>query len=139
MKKEINTNKKDFLTLFLGTVESNSHNKETAKEFLSSEGLGVDNIIADGIQKIRAMQLEIEAEKTMLEQQVMEESKKSVEKWVDDLLNKVDFSFNKVAQEEQLAVSFRNMENLSPNDIRNILIKHFTLKFLDNHDTREGL
>ena len=137
MKKEIKKNKKDFLALFLGTVESNCHNGEAAREFLSSESLGVDNIISDGLRKIRAMQLEIEAEKTTQEQSAMEENQRKAEKWVDDLLRSMDFSFSTVAQEENLSVSFRNIESLSTEDIRNILVKHFTLKFLNEQSAKK--
>ncbi len=51
--------------------------------------------------------------------------------WVDSLLSNIDFSLPELVREEELTMSFRNIEHISKDDIKKILVKHFTLKFLE--------
>jgi hypothetical protein len=81
------------------------------------------------------MQMEIQAQKTKDEMLASEEIKRKAVKWVEDLLNSADFSLVDLVKEEELALSFRNIDKLSKEDIKKILVKHFTLKFL--HDKKE--
>ena len=60
-----------------------------------------------------------------------EKIKAQATQWVDELLSKVDFSLPELVRKEELTVSFRNVEHLSQEDIRVILIRHSTLKFLN--------
>lgn len=134
MKKEINKDKTDIITLLLNTVENDSRSKEAAKEFLASENLGVDNIISNGLLRIKRMQMEIEARKTEKEMLDADTYKKQAEEWVEKLLAEFDFSLPAIIEREKLSVSFRNVESLDPKDIKNILIKHFTLKLMGKHN-----
>ena len=130
MSKKVNKDKSNLANLFLSTIENDSADQDIAKMFLSSEGLDVDRIISDGMKRIKKMEMEIAAEKTEQEMNAANSVKEEAILWVDGLLKSIDFSFPKIVQQEDLSVSFRNVENLSQEDIRNILIKHFTLKFM---------
>jgi hypothetical protein len=127
--KPIN-NKTDFIKLVMSTIEHDSSDKEKAKEYLSTQGVNVDRVVSEGLKRIKKMQLQIEAEKTKLEMAAAEGVKQKATEWVDDLLSKIDFSLPELVKQEELTMSFRNVESLSKEDIKNILVKHFTLKFL---------
>jgi len=121
----------------MSTVEHVSSDKEKAKEFLSAEGLDVDSIISDGMKRLKRLKMQIEAEKTKEEMLSSEEAKRKASEWVDDLLGKIDFSLPELVREEELTMSFRNIEKLSQDDIKKILVKHFTLKFLEEQAKRK--
>lgn len=137
MKNDVKKDKASIIALILSTVENDSHSKQAAREYLSSENLGVDNIVSDGLKRIRQMQMMIEAEKTKNEMTSAEVYKKQAEEWVENLLNGIDFSLPEIIEKEQLSVSFRNIESLSDADVKNILIKHFTLKFMNKDNERK--
>lgn len=129
--------KADFVRFVMSTVEHVSSDKEKAKEFLSAEGLDVDSIISDGMKRLKRLKMQIEAEKTKAEMLSAEEAKQKASEWVDDLLSKIDFSLQDLVKEEELTMSFRNIEQLSKDDIKKILVKHFTLKFLEEQAKRK--
>ena len=131
MSRKKNQSKSDFVNLFLRTAEHDSSDKEKAKEFLASEGVNVDRMINDGLKRIRQMQMMIQAQVTEDEMLAAEKMKQQATEWVDNLLNNVGFSLTELVQKEELSMSFRSVENLSQEDIRNILIRHFTLKFFN--------
>lgn len=130
MNKKVSKNKSDFVNLFLSTVESDSNNKETAKAFLAAEGINVDRTVSEGLKRIKQMQMLIEARKTEQEMSATENVKQKAIEWVDKLLNSIDFSLPALVKKEELTMSFRNVESLSQEDIRTILIRHFILKFM---------
>lgn len=137
MKKEAKNDKASVIALILSTVENDSYSEQAAREFLSSENLGVDNIVSDGLKRIKRMQMEIDAAKTKNEMLGADVYKKQAEEWVEKLLNSIDYSVSEIFEQEQLSVSFRNVESLSSEDVRNILIKHFMLKFMDKSNERK--
>lgn len=112
-------------------ADNESSDKGMAREFLASEGVNVDRMVSDGLKRIRQMQMIAEAKKTEQEMLASEKIKAQATQWVDELLSKVDFSLPELVRKEELTVSFRNVEHLSEEDIRVILIRHFTLKFLN--------
>lgn len=124
-------NKADFIKFVISTVEHETSDKEKAKEFLSSQGVDIDSMLSDSMKRLKRLQLQIAAEKTKAEMLSAEQAKQKASEWVDDLLSKIDFSLQDLVKEEELTMSFRNIEQLSKDDIRKILIKHFTLKFLE--------
>ncbi|MEL7585266.1 MAG: hypothetical protein AAGU19_01045 [Prolixibacteraceae bacterium] len=134
MNRQNQNNKNDFIGLYLGTVEHDSRDKETSRELLLSKGVNPDELIAEGLRKIKRMQLLANAEKTKKEMEGSESVKLAATKWVDQLLSSIDFSLMEVVKKEELTVSFRNVENLSKEDIRNILIRHFTLKLMNQRN-----
>ncbi len=136
MSNNLKNSKADFVRLVMSSVEDDSSDKEKAREYLSSQGLNVDSIVSEGLKKIKRMKMEIQAHKTKEEMQSIEEITKKADKWVENLLNSAGFSLVDLVKEEELAMSFRNMENLSKEDLKKLLVKHFTLKFL--HEKTNG-
>lgn len=123
--------KDDFIKFVLATIQNESENANSSREFLKSEGLNPDSIVSEGLKRIKRLQLKIEAEKTKDEMAIAGMLKQKASEWVEKLLSKPDFSFPELIREESLTFSFRNVESLSKEDIKNILIKHYTLKFLE--------
>lgn len=124
-----NESKSDFVKFIISSAEENSCNFDDAKTFLSEEGVNVDKTIADGLKRIKQMQTMAEAKRTQQEMQRATAMKEKATQWVDGLLAKMDFSLPDLVRDEELTMSFRNVEELSQEDIRNLLIKHFMLKF----------
>jgi hypothetical protein len=131
MSNKANQSKSDFVNLFLSTAENDSSSKEAAKEFLASEGVNTDKLVSEGLKRIKKMQMLADATRTEQEMKVAESIKGEATAWVDNLLANINFSLTEIVQKEELSMSFRNVENLSKDDIRNILIRHFTLKFMN--------
>jgi hypothetical protein len=129
--------KADFVRFIISTIEQDSSDKERAKESLSEQGLNVDSIVSDGLKRLKRLQLQIEAEKTKAAMLSSKEAKQKATEWVNSFLDKIDFSLPELVKEEELTMSFRNIENLSKEDIKNILVKHFTLKFLEEQEKRK--
>ncbi len=129
--------KADFIRFVMATVEHESSDKERAMEFLSAQGVDIDSMLSDGMKRLKRLQLQIAAEKTKEEMLLVETTKQKASEWVDSLLGKIDFSLPELVKEEELTLSFRNIEKLSQDDIKNILVKHFTLKFLEEQAKRK--
>ena len=136
MSNKANQSKSDFVNLFL-SISENDSSKEAAKEFLESEGVNTDKLVSEGLKRIKKMQMLADASRTEQEMQVAESVKAEATAWVDTLLANIDFSLPELVQKEELSVSFRNVENLSNDDIRNILIRHFILKFMNQQNNNE--
>ena len=130
-------NKADFIRFIMATVEHESSDKEKAREFLSAQGVDIDSMLSNGMKRLKRLQLQVEAEKTKAEMRLAETAKQRASEWVDGLLSKIDFSLTELVREEELTMSFRNVETLSKDDIRKILVKHFTLKFLEEQTKRK--
>lgn len=138
MSNNAKYSKADFIRFVMSTVEHNSADKEKSREYLSSQGLNVDAIVSECLKRIKKLQMQIQADKTRMEMVSAETVKQKAKEWVDSLLNKIDFSFPTLVKEEELSMSFRNIESLSKEDIKNILIKHFTLKFLEEQKKKSN-
>ena len=136
MSNKANQSKSDFVNLFLSTAENDSSSKEAAKEFLASEGVNTDKLVSEGLKRIKKMQMLADANRTEQEMKVAESVKGEAMAWVDNLLANINFSLTELVRKEELSMSFRNVENLSKDDIRNILIRHFTLKFMKQQHNR---
>lgn len=128
--------KEDFIRFVLSTFEHSAMDKTKAREYLSSQGLNVDSIVSEGLRRVKKIQLQIEAEKTRNEMLSAELVKQKAVEWVESILNKIGFSLPELVKQEGLSVSFRNMESLSKEDIKSILVKHFTLKFLEEQKNK---
>ena len=138
MSEESKYTKADFIKFVLSTIDHDVSDKTKVKEYLSSQGLNVDSIIQEGLRRIKKAQLKIEAEKTKKEMLSADLVKQRAMEWVESIMSKMDFSLPELVREESLSVSFRNMEKLSRDDIKNILIKHYTLKFLEEQKNKSS-
>lgn len=129
--------KADFIRFVMSTVEHESADKEKAKEFLSVQGVDIDSMLSNGMKRLKRLQMQIAAEKTKEEMMLSDTAKQKASEWVDDLLSNIHFSLADLVREEELTMSFRNVENLSKEDIKKILVKHFTLKFLEEQSKKK--
>lgn len=121
--------KTEFIRFIMSSAEHSSSNKEISKEYLSSQGVDVNKMVSEGIKRIKRVQMRIEADKTRKEMIQTNTAKQKAAEWVEALLANTNFSLTSLIREEELSFSFRNMETLSQEDVKNILVKHFTLKF----------
>lgn len=137
MDNKKNQSKSDLARFVLRMAEEDSRDSESARDYLASEGVNVDRMLADGMKKIRQAQLEANARMTEQEMISAAGERDRATKWVDNLLNSMDFSFSDFVKKEELVLSFRNMESLSKEDIRTILIQHFILKFSNEKKEKE--
>ena len=99
------------------------------------QGLNPEHIVSDGLKRIKRMQLQIKAERTKLDMETAESVRDKAIQWAENLLNHANFSIKEFMLREQLSLNFRNFESLSKEDVRAILIKHYTLKFLAGDDS----
>jgi prolyl-tRNA synthetase len=134
MSRNLKTSKTDFTRFVMSVIEHDSFDKDNAKEYLSSQGLDVGLIVSEGLKKIKRLELQIQAERTKNEMILSEEIKQKANKWVGQLLSNSEFSLKDLIKEEELSLCFRNIENLKKEDIKEILVKHFTLKFLRDQE-----
>jgi hypothetical protein len=130
MSKNQNDSKTDFIRLVLSSIDHDSSDKEKAKEYLSSQGLNVESITAEGQKRIKKIKLKIEADKTRNEMIAADVYTQKAMEWVDKILSDIDFSFPEIVKKEKMSLAFSNLQYLSREDIKNILVQHFTLKFL---------
>lgn len=137
MSKKTNQSKSDFVNLFLSTAENDSNSKEAAKAFLASEGVNTEKLVSEGLKKIKKMQMMANAKRTEDEMEGIESVKAAAIEWVDNLLANINFSLPELVQKEELSMNFRNVDTLSKDDVRNILIRHFTLKFMNQQNNKE--
>jgi hypothetical protein len=128
MKPENKDAKLSFLRLKLELANDVSKDIESAKNYLKEEGLNVEKTIADGLQRIKQIQMRVNASKTSKEMDDIEKSKQEAIEWVDRLLAEKNISMSELLEKEEVVMSFRNLEHLSEDDKRSLLIKHFMLK-----------
>lgn len=127
--------KTDFIKLVVSDLDSITSNKEQAREFLVLEGYNPDKLVSEGIKRIKKMQLQIAAAQTKRSMAIAETVKERAIEWAEKVLSQASFSIQEFMSKEQLALNFRNFESLSDEDIKEILIKHFTLKFTSEDDS----
>lgn len=137
MSEKAKYKKSDFIKLLLADSDSVSSDKDSARSFLSSEGINVDAMVDDGLKRIKQMKLEIAAERTKKEMHIVDSLTSQSVSLAEALLNDPGFSFAGYAKKEKMALNFRNFESLSPDDIKEILIKHFTLKLLNEANEKK--
>lgn len=133
MTKKNKQDKTNFINVFLSKVEGDSHAKDAAEEFLRSEDRNVDRMKEEGLNRIKQMQIQIQARKTEEEMAGIGPAAQRATDWVDQLLSSISFSLPDLVRQEELTVAFSNMDTLSAEEIRIILIKHFTLKFMQEN------
>lgn len=124
-----------FLRLKLEVANDVSKDVESAKSYLEEEGLNVEKTVADGLQRIKQIQMKINGDKTSKEMDEVENIRKEAIDWVDKLLAE-NISLSALIEQEEVTMSFRKLENLTEEDKKNLLIKHFMLKFKDSRNKK---
>lgn len=135
MSKSAKYTKTDFIRLVVSDLDSISSNKEQAREYLKLQGLNPDSMVTDGMKRIKKMQLQLAAQQTRADMASAESVKEKALQWAENLISQASFSIKEFMLQEQLSVNFRNFESLSDDDIKAILVKHFTLKFMSDNDS----
>jgi hypothetical protein len=140
MSETVDKNRKSLENL-LNSFSDNIYadDEETLKTLIKEEGIDIDVIEKRILNSIKKIKMQIQAQKTKNEMLLTDNAKQKAIQWVDSLLSKFDFSFSALIKKEGLSISFRNMESLSKEEMKNILIKHFTLKFLQEQKKNNGL
>jgi len=94
--------------------------------------MNVEQIVSKKLKRIKQLKLQIEAKKTQTEMKNFDWQRQKAIEWVEQILADQDFSFAAFAEANQLVLSYRNLETFTDEDIKDILIQHFTLKFLQD-------
>jgi hypothetical protein len=128
----INDNKELVVNLFLAGAECVSKDSEAAREYLLSQDMNPDRLVTEGLKRIKQLQLAVNAKATQLEMEASKSVKERAMAWVDDLLRSKNFSIADLVRQEELTLSFRNLESMDEQDIRDTLIRHFMLKFIND-------
>lgn len=83
--------------------------------------------------------LQIAADRTRNEMGMAEKFVGRAKEMAESVLADASFSIAQFMSKEQLLVNFRNFESLSEDDIKEILIKHYTLKLMgkENIDDKD--
>lgn len=129
-------NKTYLAKIILASVDSISCDRAKAEEYLSAEGLNPDAIKAEGIKRIRRLQMQVRATKTRAEMESASDAsiKQKASDWVEKVLSDARFSFAAFVKEENLVLQNRNLTSFTKEDIKNTLIQFFYLKFLNQED-----
>lgn len=130
--KENNDEKvKKLFDEYLNDISSN----ENAEAYLKSEGFDPDTLVNDGIRKIKQLKMKIASAKTesaysALTNTLMDKAKEEVKK----LMEMANFDFAAFVKREGVVGAFRNLENLSTDEMREFLEKHILLKLQQQKD-----
>ncbi len=125
MSTRNNYSKSDYAKYILSDIESNSSDKVRAKEFLIAEGLDADDIVAKVIRRIKRIQMNLAAEKTEAEMTFSRTFREKAMEMVEKKINEVSFSFLEFVQEKQLSISYRSVESLSSENIKDVMLAYY--------------
>jgi len=134
MSDNVSNRKTDFVRLIMSEIQAASSDAELTKEFLESEEVNVANMQAEGLKRIKKMQLMIAAEHTKADMRKASSVAAKALAMAEQLLSDASFSLTAFMQKEGLLVSYSNFEANSPEDVKAILVKHYTLKLMIEDD-----
>jgi len=111
---------------YLNFVSSN----EESESFLKENGFDPDELVNEGIKRARQIQMQLASQKTEkhyaeLKASLLQRAKEHVEK----LLSDVSFNLENFIKQENINMAFKNFEEQNEKEIRDILERHFLLKF----------
>lgn len=115
--------------LFVEHLNEISSDAESEK-FLREKGLDPDKLVADTQRKLRQIQMNIAAENTEKKYQEMRAAvwiKAAAQ--VDKLLSDASFNLANFIKANSVNVAYRNFDNMSKDEIREFLERHFLLKY----------
>jgi hypothetical protein len=137
MSDNVSNRKTDFVRLIMSDIQAASTDAELSKEFLESEGVNIANMQGEGLKRIKKMQLMLAAERTKADMKKASSVAGKALAMVEQLLSDASFSLHAFIQKEGLLVSYNNFEANSP-DVKAILVKHYTLKLMNEEDDDTG-
>lgn len=138
MSSNSRSSKNDLAKFILAASDANSEGTEQSRIYLESEGVKVDEMLEEGLKRIKKIQLQLRAQEMKTGMRTLEDLRNKVEKWVENLMADPAFSFAQLVQKENLVVSFRNVQMMKTEDIKEILVKHYTLKRLNDESEDPG-
>jgi hypothetical protein len=111
---------------------------ENAEAYLKSEGLDPDKLVSDGLRKIKQLKMQMASAKTetsysALTSAVMAKAKEEARK----LMDLANFDLASFIKKEGITVSYRNLESLSKEEVRELLEKHLLLKLQQGDDDKK--
>lgn len=135
---ETQYNKESLIRLIMVGLDSVSSDKESAKSYLSEHGLDANEVISEGLQRIRKVKLQIEASKTKNEMLSNESLRRRAIEKAKELLGNTEFSFAAFVKANKLAIQNRNIESFTKEDIENTLNQYFYLKYLEERQDKDS-
>jgi hypothetical protein len=108
---------------------------ENSEAYLKSEGLDPDKLVNDGLRRVKQLKMKMASSRTettfsVLTNTLMENAKEEARKLIDA----VNFDFAAFVKKEGITVAYRNLENLSKEEIREFLEKHILLKLQQQNE-----
>lgn len=133
MASEDNIKANKLFAEYLNEISSD----QGSEEFLRAEEIDTDQLLSEGLRKIKQIQMNIASEKTEREYQAMkanvfQRAKDQVEK----LLSDASFSLENFIKSENIQVAYRNFENMTKEEIKEFLERHYLLKFDKENDKK---
>lgn len=136
---DASTHKTEFAKLINTDIQDTSNDFASAKEFLIQEGVNVDRLIADGLKRIKKMQLQAEAEKNRIIMSSLDKYVDRAKEMAQQLLASPTFSFLDYINAEQMVASFSNLQKLTDEEKLSVIEKHITLKLQKEAGESNGL
>lgn len=133
-----NNNLKGFFLFWKEHSDAVSKDNATAKEYLKEQGKNPDAFANDLLKKIKKKQLEHNAAKSDLQFQSLSNIKDKAVQKAKELLAIPGFSLLAFMKQEQFAIQNRNFENLSEDEIQNILEDYLFLKMQQDKSEKQG-
>lgn len=126
----MNKDKSDKLEKFYDEYLNFISSDEQSKAFLIEQGLNPDALADEAIRKAKLVQMQLASRKTEkqyldLQASLMQKVKDEVEK----LLSDVSFDLENFMKQENINLAFRNFEKLSKKEVKELLERHYLLKF----------
>ncbi|GEM_PF-2336668 len=133
-QEQLPIGKQEMVKLLLEAARHDSRTRTAARQYLLEEGIEPGQLLAEGMKRIRRMKLELAAASTRKKMQEARAVRERAVAWVDALLERTTLSLAQLVQQENLTIYFRNMEKLDREDIRHILVRHYTLRFMKEQE-----
>jgi len=133
MASEDNLKANKLFAEYLNEISSD----QGSEEFLKEEGIDTNQLLNEGLRKIKQIQMNIASEKTEHEYQTMKSSLyQKAKDQVEKLLADASFSLQSFIKEESINVAYRNFEDMTKEEIREFLERHYLLKFDKENDKK---
>jgi hypothetical protein len=133
-----NNNLKGFFLFWKEHSDAVSKDNETAKDYLKEQGKNPDAFANDLLKKIKKKQLEHNAAKSELQFQNLKAIKDKAIQKARELLAIPGFSLLDFMKQEKFAIQNRNLENLSQDEIQNVLEDYLFLKMQQDKSEKQG-
>lgn len=115
-------------TEYLSYVSSS----EESEGFLRENGFDPDQLVNEGLGKVRKIQMQIASEKTEAKYHEMRANLlQKAKNEVDKILGEFGFNLESFIKRENINLAYRNFENMNEGEIREFLERHFLLKYQD--------